>query len=54
MTGALVLAQMATSSRWLELMVLLPLEGFKCIVVTPEMDIIEADLLEGYGALCCP
>ena len=35
-------------------MVLLLLEGFKCIVATPEMDIIEVDLLEDYGAFVVP
>ena len=54
MKGMPVVAQMAASSRWLELMVLLPLEGFKCIVVTPEMDIIETDLLEDYGVFVVP
>ena len=54
MKGMAVVAQMAASSRWLELMVLLPLEGFKCIVATSEMDITEVDLLEDYGAFVLP
>ena len=53
-SGMLIVAQMAASSRWLELMVLLPLEGFKCIVATSEMDITEVDLLEDYGAFVLP
>ena len=41
-------------SHWEELMVLLPLEGFKCIVATPEIDIVKVDLLEYYGAFVLP